>query len=293
MNIAQLLLLAAIWGGSFLFMRMATHVFGPVYLVEGRLLLGSLCMLGVGLWLKRDIKGMGRHWKQFFIFGLLNCVLPFVLFAICALKLSAAQSAILNSTAPIWGFLIGAVLGVEKFTYRRLAGLVLGVAGVVTLFFGDDLFLQSDSLWAAACGLTAALCYGIATNYARGMTAVDPVLNSGGSLLAGAIVLVPALFFVPVREVPDPTAWGALAGLGLLCSGFAFLIYFNLVKALGPASTLTVTFLIPVFATLWGALFLHEQIGLHVIISIALIITGTTFVVRKPKPVQAAGQRAT
>jgi len=101
------------------------------------------------------------------------------------------------------------------------------------------------------------------------------------------------LFFVPVREVPDPTAWGALAGLGLLCSGFAFLIYFNLVKALGPASTLTVTFLIPVFATLWGALFLHEQIGLHVIISIALIITGTTFVVRKPKPVQAAGQRAT
>lgn len=292
LDILQLILLGAIWGGSFLFMRMATHVFGPAYLVEGRVALGAAFMLIIGWILKKDFKDLARYWKQFAVFGFLNCALPFVLFAVCSLKLSAAQSAILNSTTPIWGFLIGVVMGTETFTARRLIGLSFGVVGVVTLFWGDALFLQADAVWAAVCGLVAALCYGIATNYARRMIAVDPILSSGGGLLAASFILLPTLYFVPMQAMPDTAAWAALVGLGLLCSGFAFLIYFRLLKALGPTSTLTVTFIVPIFATLWGALLLREPVGPRIIASIALIITGTTLVVRKKPLVKPAVQEA-
>lgn len=276
-DIIRLLSLAAIWGSSFLFMRIASPVLGSAYLAEGRVLLAAIFLYGLALYLKKNRNLLG-HWKHYLIMGFFNSAFPFVLFGFAALNLSTSQLSILNSTAPIWAFVIGLVIGGEKFKMKRGLGLLLGVIGVGVLFGASPTSLDANTYQSIALGLGAAFSYGLASNYAKKSKGIEPFDNAHGSMWASAILLIPALFFIPIRSEPTPLVWGAVIAIGVLCSGIAYLLYFRLIKDVGAASALTVTFLIPVFGTLWGILFLGEHLTLNAAIGMTIIIVGTAMV---------------
>jgi drug/metabolite transporter (DMT)-like permease len=285
-NMLRLVALAAIWGGSFLFMRIAAPVLGPAVLIEYRLAFAALFLALVGWVLARRGKGaplgVRRHWKHYLILGVFNSALPFMLFAFAARTLSASVLAVLNATAPLWGALVGAVWARQPVTKRGALGLLLG-AGGVALLVGFDHVIERDGAGMAVCAtLTAALSYAVASQYAKsaqgGKTAVAPFANAHGSMWAGAIVVLPLVPLMPSPGAPTAGIMAAVLALGVVCSGIAYIIYFKLIEDVGTTSALTVTFLSPIFGILWGALFLHETIGWHTIAGSGIVLFGTALV---------------
>lgn len=286
MNLAQLfqlILLAAIWGASFLFIRIAVPEFGPVWLVALRVLAGALFLLATAaLWRRRlPIRGNTRH---FLILGLLNTALPFFLFSVAAQALTASLLAIVNSTAPLWGVVFGILINRKPPSAATLAGLLAGSAGVGLLVLHDASALAADSWLPAMAAILAPICYGLASHYARLRTAhLDPSAVAQGSMWGALVCCLPALFVVAVPAGGDfatlsAGAWWAALALGIVCTGVAYLIYFRLIRDIGAPSALTVTFLIPLFGILWGALFLGEVITIHTLIGAALVLLGTGLV---------------
>ncbi len=279
-SLIRLLSLSAIWGASFLFMRIAVPVLGPVWLIEWRVLLAALLLLLAGRWVRHALD-LRAHWRHYLVLGLFNTVLPFVLFAWAAQTLTVSLLSIFNAMAPIWGAVIAGVWGRTPLSPRALLGLALGVAGVALIVGLDSATLQPGSGLAMAAALLAPLSYSIASHYAKSSADVEPYANAHGSMWAGVLLLAPALLFVPFTPLPlgaTPTVWAAVAGLGLLCTGVAYLLYFRLVADLGAAPALTVTFLIPVFGILWGHLFLDEVVGWHTGVGALVVLTGTALV---------------
>jgi len=273
----RLVVLSAIWGGSFLFLRIAAPVLGPVVLAELRAAFAALFLLIVASTLRRPLDA-SRHWKHFLILGLFNSAVPFLLFSFAAKTLPASVMSILNATAPIWGAIIGAVWMRQSPPGRTVLGMLLGVAGVGLLVGGDQLTAQPGATSAIAAALLAAFFYGIAANYAKTATAVEPFANAHGSMWAAAILIAPATPFSPLIASPGPGAMAAALALGIVCSGMAYLLYFRLIKDVGATSALTVTFLIPVFGVLWGRLFLSEAVRWNTIVGAGIIIVGTALV---------------
>lgn len=276
-NFLRLLLLAAIWGGSFLFMRIGAPVLGPAVLIEYRVLFAALFLALVGLLLRKRLD-IRANWKHYLMLGFFNSALPFLLFAWGARTLSASVLSVLNATAPMWGALLGAVWGRQAISPRTGLGLLLGTAGVALLVGFDDVSTRPGAALAVAAALAAALCYGIASLYAKSAKSVEPFANAHGTMWAAALFVLPALPFFPAPATPTPGVWAAVLALGVLCSGIAYLIYFKLIEDVGPTSALTVTFLNPVFGILWGALFLHEAVGWHTLAGSGIVLVGTALV---------------
>lgn len=258
-------------------MRIASPVLGSAYLAEGRVLIAAIFLYGLAHYLKKN-KSLLEHWKHYLIMGFFNSAFPFVLFGFAALNLSTSQLSILNSTAPIWAFVIGLLIGNEKFKLKRGLGLLVGMIGIGVLFGTSPTSIDANTYQSIALGLGAAFSYGLASNYAKKSKGVEPFDNAHGSMWASAILLIPTLFFIPIRSEPTLLVWGAVIAIGVLCSGIAYLLYFKLIKDVGAASALTVTFLIPVFGTLWGILFLGEKLTLNSAIGMVIIIVGTAMV---------------
>jgi drug/metabolite transporter (DMT)-like permease len=290
-NFLRLLLLAAIWGGSFLFMRIGAPVLGPAVLIEYRVLFAALFLAAVGLVLKKRLD-LRANWKHYLMLGFFNSALPFLLFAYGARTLTASVLSVLNATAPMWGALIGALWARQPITIRSALGLVLGTAGVALLVGFDDVARLPGAGLAIAAALAAALCYSIASLYAKSSKSVEPFANAHGTMWAATLFVLPALPFFPSPATPTPGAWAAVLALGVVCSGIAYLIYFRLIDEVGPTSALTVTFLNPVFGILWGALFLGEAVGWHTLAGAATVLVGTAlvtgFVPRFGRPAAAA-----
>jgi drug/metabolite transporter (DMT)-like permease len=276
-NLIRLIALAAIWGGSFLFMRIGVPVLGPAVLILYRVGLAALFLAFVALWMKQGLD-LRRHWKHYLILGLFNSALPFLLFAFSAQTLSASMLSVINATAPIWGALIGAAWLRQALSARTVLGLVLGLAGVALLVGFDRITGRPGAALAIVAALLAAFCYGIASVYAKLAQAVEPLANAHGSMWAAALLVVPALAWFPAPGSPTLGVMGAVLALGVVCSGVAYLLYFRLVKEVGATSALTVTFLIPVFGILWGSLFLAEVVGWYTIAGSATVIVGTALV---------------
>lgn len=273
-SFVRLLSLAAIWGGSFLFMRIGAPVLGPALLIEFRVAFAALFLALVALTLKKRLEWQ-RHWRHYLILGFFNSALPFLLFAFAAKTLSASILSVLNATAPIWGALIGAVWTRQALAPRAWLGLVLGMCGVALLVGFDKITALTGANWAIGAALLAAFSYGIATTYAKGAKAVEPFANAHGSMWAAALLVLPALPFFPAPAMPSVGVMGAVVALGVVCSGLAYLLYFRLVQDVGATSALTVTFIVPVFGILWGSLFLSEVIGWYTIVGSAIVIVGT------------------
>ena len=273
----RLLTLAALWGGSFLFMRIAANPLGPSVLIEARVLLAALTLLILSFYLKKQLKFMANA-KHFFILGLFNSALPFLLFAYSAQFLNASSLAILNSTAPIWAAIIGAVITRTALTKNVIFGLCLGVAGVAILMGWEVVNIGEDAMLPIIAAIGAAVSYAIASNYAKKAPKVGTFDNAHGCMWASVVIILPLLPFFPVREVTTIDIYSAVLFLGVVCTGVAYLLYFRLVSDLGASSALSVTFLIPVFGILWGYIFLGEQIGLNTLAGTVLVVLGTMFV---------------
>jgi len=276
-SLNQLLALSAIWGGSFLFMRIGAPVLGPTVLIEFRVGLAALFLFGVALLLKKNL-WVRKYWKHYLILGLFNSTIPFLLFGIAAQTLSASLLSILNATAPIWGAIIGAVWARCLLNRKSALGLFLGVVGVAVLVGFDNVTLLSGAAWAIVAALGASFSYGVASIYAKSAPAVEPFANAHGSMWAATLMIAPAIPFFPINETPSPTIMLSVILLGVVCSGVAYLLYFRLIADIGPTSALTVTFLIPVFGVFWGVLFLGETVGWHTFVGSTIVIAGTALV---------------
>lgn len=277
-DLARLLILAAIWGASFLFMRLIAPVLGALWTAEVRVAIAGIAMLLFMIAMRRPMH-FQSNWKQYLILGTLNSALPFALFSYAALSLPAGYSAILNATSPLWGALVGALILNEALSARKVAGLVIGVIGVAFLVrLGPEQFTPQLLLAALAC-VAAALCYGIAGAYSKKKSSgIAPPLMATGSQLGAALVLLPFVQLSPIPDDITPFVILIAAMLALLCSAVAYFIYFRLIADIGPTKALTVTFLIPLFALVWGAVFLREDVNLNTLIGCALVVTATWLV---------------
>lgn len=258
-------------------MRVAVPVLGPVQLIAYRVSLAALFLAGVAL-LQRRRLDLRAHWRHYLILGACNSALPFLLFAFAAQTLSASLLSILNATAPIWAALIASLSRRTLPPPRIAIGLMLGVTGVAVLMSFDAVMLQPGASLALVAGLAASLAYGIASTYAKSVRGVDAFANAHGSMWAATILMLPAFPFFPAHASPAAGIVAAVFGLGVVCSGVAYLLYFRLIADLGAASALTVTFLIPVFGVLWGSVFLGERVGWYTVAGSLVIVLGTVLV---------------
>jgi drug/metabolite transporter (DMT)-like permease len=274
----DVLLLGAIWGSSFLFLRIAAAEFGALPTAAMRMGIALLLLLPLAL-----ARGQGAalltHWKAAFVMGLFNSAIPFALFAFALLSLNSGMAAVLNATTPMFGALVAWAWFGERPGGWRVFGLALGFGGVA-LLAGHDAGLAQGAhagaaLWAVPACLAGCLCYGIAAGLTRRHLQGVPVLaTAAGSLIGATLVLaLPALWLWPAQN-PSARAWLALLALGGACTALAYVLFFRLIATAGPARALTVTFLTPVFALVYGALFLDERITPWMLSCTAVIVVG-------------------
>jgi drug/metabolite transporter (DMT)-like permease len=285
-DLFRLISLAAIWGASFLFMRILAPVLGALWTAEVRVGIAGAVMLGL-MWLSKRTMKIGDNWKQYLILGGINSALPFALYSYAALTLPAGYSAIVNATSPLWGALMGAVFLGEQLTGRKMLGMLVGVIGVSLLVrLGPVQFSNALLLAVLAC-VGATVCYAIAGIYSKKQsTKMAPLQMATGSQCGAALVLLPFLPLAPIRGEITLTIMLVAAALALLCSAVAYVIYFRLIRDLGPTKALTVTFLIPLFALLWGYIFLQEVITASTVIGCAGVVIATWLVVFQPKKIE-------
>lgn len=276
-SLFRLLLLSAIWGGSFMFMRIAVPTLGPVMLMAFRFAAATAFLTVVVLALRRP-RPSRRYWRNYAVQGILGAVIPFFLYGFAAKTLPASILSVLNATAPIWGAVLGAIFARHRPTPTTLAGLALGVLGVAILVGLDPSMLRPGAGLAVAAAAGATFCYSLVSFLIKREMMLDPLATALGCM---AVSLAASLPFVPFFWPAEMPSLGVLASavtLGVVCSGLAYQVYFRLIADIGAASALCVTFLIPVFGVLWGAVFLGEHVGLNTIIGAGVTIAGTMLV---------------
>ncbi|WP_439888100.1 DMT family transporter [Pseudomonas sp. MBLB4123] len=291
-DLLRLLLLAAIWGASFLFMRIIAPVLGSMPTAFFRASLGAIGLLAILLLMRVrwDFRGKLR---QCLVLGVINAGLPSAMYCLAAQVLPAGYSAILNATTPMMGVLIGALFFAEALTASKAAGVAIGLFGVAVLTRTGPVQFDLELLLGAAACLIATACYGFAGFLARRWIAeqggLDNRLTAFSSLCGASLFLLPwfggSLLLQPPASWGGAEVWLSLAGLGLLCTAFAYVLYFRLLNDIGPVKASTTTFLIPPFGVLWGALLLDEPLSSAYLYGGALIAVALWLVVRPTTPV--------
>ena len=267
----ELTLLGAIWGASFMFMRVAAGDFGPFPLVEMRLAFGAL-VLTPFLWRARA-QFTGVLWLRIAGIAMMNATIPLTLFAWAAERAPAGIGAISNGMTVMFTALVAFVFFGERIGARRLTGLVIGFVGITILASGKTAGVSVAP--AALAGTAASLCYGLGINLVRRyLTPYPPAAVAAAALTSGALLLAPlAVWNWPHHPLPA-ASWASALLLGVLCTGFAFVLYYRLVARIGAARTSTVTYLIPLFGVIWAWLLLGEQVTLSMVLAGALILAG-------------------
>jgi drug/metabolite transporter (DMT)-like permease len=276
-DLASLMLLGALWGGSFLFMRIASPEFGSLALGAVRAGLASLILLPLLLMQSDGVRALFAAGRRIALLSLINTTIPFVLFAFAALYLSTGASAILNAMAPFFAAIVAWVWMSERMSPAAIVGLVLGFIGVVVLMGGPGA-LRGDPFMAglAAAGvLLATFGYGVAVNFMRHrLKGVSPTAVSTGCHVFGAIVLLPLGAAAWPVNPPSVMAWASVGALAALSTALAFTLYVRLIARIGPTRAVTSTFLSPAFGMLWGALFLDEPVTFEMVVGASVIVLG-------------------
>ena len=287
-DFAALILLGALWGGSFLFIRVAVPALGPFLLVEWRVALAGVALVIYALAVGRAPK-IRTRWRPFAVLGFLNAALPFSLISAAEIYLTASLAAILNSTTVMFTAIVAAVWMGDALTARKFVGIILGIVGVTVLVGWDPVPLNGVVLLSVAAMLVASLSYALGATYAKRAFSGIPPLGMAIGQLSGATALLLPLAVVSVPErAPSFNAALSMLGLALLSTAVAYLIYFRLIENVGPTSTVTVTLLVPVFGLLFGVLLLDEPFslgtvaGLGIILTSVVLITGIAFKRSKP-----------
>lgn len=285
----QLILLAAIWGASFLFMRVSVQEFGPVVLMTLRIGIGALVLIPFLLWKKR-LHLVFANWKPIFVVGLTNSAIPFSLFGYTALYAEAGYASILNATAPMFTAIIAYFWLSERLNKLAGLGIVIGFAGVFFLMIDKMSGEHSTPLVASLAALLATFLYGVAASTSkRFLSGVNVLVVAAGSLFFGTIALIPFAALNLPQQMPGSDAWFSVIMLGVICTGVAYLLFFNLLDQVGMTKTLSVTYMIPVFGIFWGALLLGEQLSFNLLIGGSLVLLGvglTTGVIKRRRTLE-------
>ncbi len=267
----ELTVLGAVWGGSFLFMRVAAADFGPFALVDLRLALGALILVPF-FWRERARFTLGL-WLRVLGIATINSVLPFVLFAWGAERAPAGIGAITNAMTVMFAALVAFLFYREHIGPRRWIGLVAGFVGVTILASSH---IAGASVGAAAlAGTAAALCYGLGINFVRHHLSGFPAAAiAAANLGSGALLLAPLAIYTWPRHAVPAASWLSAVLLGVLCTGVAFVFYYRLIGRIGAPRTATVTYLIPLFGVIWAWLLLGERVTPSMVLAGALILAG-------------------
>jgi len=277
--LAEFILLSALWGASFLFTRLSAAEFGPLPTAGVRVAIAALFLLPLllarGLW--PELK---RQRNKLLLLGMFNSGIPFACFAFALLSISTGLSSLINATVPLFGAVVAWIWLKDRPHGLKILGLLIGFVGVAMLAWGKASFKPDatglSSGWAVLACLLACLCYGLSASFTRRyLGGVPSLVIATGSQMGAAIGLcLPTLWLWPAK-MPSATAWLALLAVGVLCTGIAYVLYFRLIEKIGAAGSLTVTFLIPVFAVFYGAVFLGESVTPCMLVCGSIIFLGT------------------
>jgi len=279
-TITQLLLLGMIWGGSFLFQRITVPVLGVATTAVGRIVLAAVVLLAVLAATRRKLQWRA-HWRDYLLVGLIGSGFPFLLFAFAAHSLPAGYSAVLNATVPLFTVLIGWSAGARPST-SKLAGVVVGILGVVTLVRFGTVELNWTTLAAFAGTLLASVFYALNARTVKArFAAVDPLVVAAGAQIGAALPLMPWIAISPPTQSPTAGAIWSLVVLGVVCTGVAYALFYRLIRDAGSERAVTVTFIVPVFAQIWGAMFLGEAVTWASAIGCGLVLFAVALIFEK------------
>ena len=292
-NLMQLTLLAAIWGASFLFMRVAAPVIGAMPTAFLRVSLAALGLLALLAALKVRLDFQGKL-KVTMLLGLINSGIPSLMYCLAALTLPAGYSSIFNATTPLMGVLIGTLFFAEQMTWARGFGVFIGLFGVALLTRTGPLEFNQELLLGALACMVATTCYGFAGYLTRRWLnqqgGLDNRLASLGSTFGASLLLLPLFLWSVLVQPPESwggwQVWASLLALGLVCTAFAYVLYFQLLTDIGPLKSMAVTFLIPPFGVFWGVLLLDEPLSMAYLYGGALIVLAL-WLVLKPSASEA------
>ena len=283
-DMVRLISLAAIWGASFLFMRMVVGPLGPMTTACSRVAIAGAVLCA---WFR--IAGVRvewrAHWKHYAVIGIVNSAIPFSLYAFAAQHIPSSYSAIINATAPVWGMVVSAVVLSTRPEWWNVVGAMCGVCGVGLVAWKGPAELGGHGVLAGCACAGAALCYAIAGIYMKKRAShLKPIAVAGASQVIAGAVLAPGVVAWPPTGPLTPQVIGAALALALVCSAAAYMLYYRLIADCGPTRALTVTYLIPVFGVIWGVVFLGERVTPEMMGGCGLVVVGTMLVIRKPKP---------
>jgi drug/metabolite transporter (DMT)-like permease len=278
-DLGALVLLAALWGASYMFIRVAVPAFGPFALMGLRVVLAASVLALYAAVLARGMSKLRSRWKEFLIVGTTNSAIPFSLIAAAEIELTASLAAILNSTTALFAAAVAAVWIGEALTTKKILGLVMGLVGVAVLVGWDPVPLSPVVLLSVGAMLAASFSYAVGGVYVkRTFAGVPPLTMAIGQQAGAAFLLLPlATLSLPEEAPPLPAVLSALA-LTLLSTTVAYLLYFRLIENVGPTKTLTVTFLIPVFGLLFGIVLLGEPVGVGTLVGFGIILYSVALV---------------
>ena len=270
----ELLILSAIWGSSFLFLRIASPEFGPIFLIEMRVASGLIVLLPICLLLGK-IQELKENWKMIFILSLSNMTIPFCLFAYSALNVGAGILSIINATVPFFTAIIAFLVYQQRMTRYGLIGLMVGFMGVAVLVFDPSESSGVTNDLAIPSALFACVLYGVALNIvSHKLQGVSGISITTGALFFSTIVLIPFAVIERPEVMPQGSVWFSVLALGVVCTGFGYILFYRLIARIGSQQAIMTTYLIPIFSILWGNLFLAESITLFMIFGGMLVLMG-------------------
>ena len=280
-DISELIFLSAIWGSSFLFLRLTSPVFGPIFLIEMRVLSGLAVLLPLVLFLGK-LAEFQKHWKMIAAVSLMNMAIPFCFFAFSAVYIGAGLLSIINATVPIFSACVAYVVYRERLSRSSLLGLLIGFLGVVVLMFNPGESFGSSGWLAILSALLACLLYGTAINLTvNNLQGVSGLTITAGGLFVSSLVLLPFALWARPEVLPVGNIWWSVFALGIICTGFGFVMFYRLIDRIGAGRAIMTTYLIPVFSILWGNIFLGESVTLIMVVGCILVLLGVGLTTKK------------
>ena len=277
-DLGALLLLSALWGASFIYIRVAVPALGPFVLVELRVGLAAVVLALCAAFVGRLPKLRSR-WRQFALLGAVNVAIPFSLISAAEINLTASLAAILNSTTVMFTAVVAAVWMGDALTARKLVGVALGIVGVTVLVGWDPIAMNWAVALSVGAMLAASLAYALGSVYAKRTFADSPPLAiASGQLTAAAMLMLPLAAVSAPEQSPSTIVVLSVLGLALPSTAVAYMLYFRLIANVGPTSTSTVTLLVPLFGLLFGVVLLDEPVGVGTLGGLVLILSSVTLI---------------
>ena len=271
----MLIMLSAIWGASFLFLRISSPVFGPFFLIEMRVVSALLVLLPVCIVMGKSHEILS-NWRPIFLLSLCNMTIPFCLLAYATLSIGAGFASIINSTVPFFTAIIAFAFWQQRLSLLAIVGMFIGFSGVVLLMvvYSGPLSLNA-SLLPIAAGIVGSIFYGLAINLmAQYLPAVSGVAITTGSLMFSSLTLLPLALWKMPEVMPTGSIWLSVLALGIICTGFAFVLFYRLISRIGSNLAVTNTFMIPLFSLFCANLFLAEEVTFSMLFACTLVLTG-------------------